>query len=369
VVKDTVLLRIEPKAYELNLAKADARILGLHAELEQIDQKAKNDRLSLEIEKASLDIAVRDLKRSRGLLEKGAASQAAVDADERAVLAQERIVQSLENSLNLAASIRRAKEAQLAAGHISLEQAQRDLDSTVIKATSTAVLSDVFVRDGQFVTENQPIFESYRGETMTVQCTTFLEKVENHFDHDTLERLKRELRTYGQSQNLEDVFDVRVKFNNGPESFEWQGQLKTVSEAVDNGVRTVEFRITVRNPEKAGIRERPALLKGACCTVELAGPAIKSQVFLPQRAVHNDHVYVVDDSCRLERRDIETTFYVGDLVAVKGVKAGERIVVSEITSAVEGMLVLPVPESDPYGHGGVAIDVGSDKQAPDTVAR
>jgi hypothetical protein len=64
-------------------------------------------------------------------------------------------------------------------------------------------------------------------------------------------------------------------------------------------------------------------------------------------AIREGKVYVVDNQGRLASRVVTAEWPVGDSVVVSGeLKEGERVVVSDPSPAVEGMLVEPDPVED-----------------------
>ena len=95
------ILRIDPAEYRLTVARLEADIAQVAAQLAELDVKEANLRASLKIEAESLALAQRALARSRSAAEKRAVAAAQVDKDERSWLAQRQIEQALENSLKL----------------------------------------------------------------------------------------------------------------------------------------------------------------------------------------------------------------------------------------------------------------------------
>jgi len=59
-------------------------------------------------------------------------------------------------------------------------------------------------------------------------------------------------------------------------------------------------------------------------------------------SLHKGQIYVVDDDSRLDIRKVEVAFAQGNYAVLKkGVKPGERIVTSDLASAIKGMLLDP----------------------------
>ncbi len=98
--------------------------------------------------------------------------------------------------------------------------------------------------------------------------------------------------------------------------------------------------------------QRPPLTRNTFVEVELRGKPQPEQLLVPVNAIHEstDHkntahksyVYVVDNDNRLIIRPVKIKFsQSGYSVLSKGIKAGERIVISDLAPALEGMLLEP----------------------------
>ncbi|MEO0717934.1 MAG: efflux transporter periplasmic adaptor subunit, partial [Pseudomonadota bacterium] len=76
------------------------------------------------------------------------------------------------------------------------------------------------------------------------------------------------------------------------------------------------------------------------------GPTLSGQIVVPRSAVNEGRVLVADDENRLRRRDVEVRAIQGDEALITGgLSAGERIVLSDLSPAIEGMLLEPVEMS------------------------
>jgi hypothetical protein len=60
-------------------------------------------------------------------------------------------------------------------------------------------------------------------------------------------------------------------------------------------------------------------------------------------AIHGDHVYVLNGQSRLERRAVDVELVQSDIAVIRsGLEAGETLVVSDPTPAIDGQLVQAV---------------------------
>ncbi|HET6598800.1 MAG TPA: efflux RND transporter periplasmic adaptor subunit, partial [Burkholderiaceae bacterium] len=101
------------------------------------------------------------------------------------------------------------------------------------------------------------------------------------------------------------------------------GTLKFVDSVVDANSGAVRMKAHFDNADEA-------LWPGAFVTVRLALRTLKNAIVVPQAAViqgpHGSVVYVVDDRNTVSLRPIELVHGVGTQAVVKGVAAGERVV-------------------------------------------
>jgi hypothetical protein len=73
----------------------------------------------------------------------------------------------------------------------------------------------------------------------------------------------------------------------------------------------------------------------------------EAQIVVPRSALRGGKAFVVGGGNRLEIRAVEVRYRLGDIAVIaSGLKAGERIVVSDLIPAIDGMLIDPAPDKD-----------------------
>ncbi|MHC4180274.1 MAG: efflux RND transporter periplasmic adaptor subunit [Planctomycetota bacterium] len=337
-------MRIDPAEYELAVAHLEAEIAQAKAQLEELVAKEANDRASLQIEKASLVLADRDLQRAERLLPQRAVAAATVDETQREVLEQRQVVQRLINSLMLIPSQRKSLEAMLAAKKAALAQAQLDLGKTVVKAPFDCRLGDLTVEVGQFLRVNEFLFESHSTARTEVEARIPLNQL-----RDILEpgiRLQGAVNLDAETVHRLFDFDVLVRYRSGDFAAEWKGRVARIREQIDTRTHTIRFVVAVDKPyDKVIPGERPPLVKGMYCEVELRGALRTGRIVIPRSAVRGGNVYLVNSENRLIRHRVEVAFAQSGFVCLlRGLDGGETLVVSDPTPAIEGMLVSPVTD-------------------------
>ena len=342
LAKNEVLLRIDPTQYRLAIAEFDATIRAKQAQLEELAVRESNTRASLAIDERSLALSRKDLERKRALLAKKAVAQAAVDGEERNVLAREQSVQSLRNSLNLIPSERRTLEAETAMYRAQMETARLDLDRTTITAPFDCRIAEVNVEETQYAAQGAVLVVADSIGVSEVDAQVPMGRLANLMPRGA--RMPTEatsvMEQIAELVGLQAV--VRLSF--GKVQTEWPARFARIRDSIDPETRTVGVVVAVDDPYgQVILGVRPPLAKNMFVAVELRGRPVPGQVVVPRTALHGGHVYVVGAGNRLEMRAVEVRLVQTGFAAIgAGLEAGEKVVVSDLVPAVEGMLLAPV---------------------------
>ncbi len=342
----TLILRIDPTDYELAVARSQANVESIEAQLAELDVRESNITASMEIEQRGLALAQEDLTRQRRLLGNGNTSQASVDDAETAVLNQRQRVQDLDNQLTLLPAERRVLGASLALNQSQLLEAETDLARTEIRMPFDARIAELTAEEDQFVAA---------GQTMAVADSIDVAEVTAQMSIDRLVPLVRrdlDLSTVTAEQ-MSDLprrwgMQAIVRLRIGELESSWTGRLDRISDTIDPQTRTLGLIIAVEEPYRQALPGiRPPLTKNMFVEVEVRGAAYEDVIVVPRVAVHrgadgNPIVYVAGADNRLEFRPITRGPAQDDFVVIEsGLEPGERIVVTDLIPAIEGMLVDP----------------------------
>lgn len=337
-----VLLRIDPAEYELAVAQTEAEIARVAAQLDELAVNEANDRASLDIEEAALTVAEAELQRVESLASRSAAPIADRDRQLRAVLGQRQSVQKLNNALQLVPPQRKLLEAELAVKQTALQRQQLDVTRTVIRAPYDCRLGDVEIQLEQFLAAGQTLFVGQGTAVSEIETQVSLNQLRTLIAPD--QRVAAPVTLDPETvQRLFD-FEVLVRYHSGDFRVQWQGRVARMREQIDARTRTMGLIVAVDKPyEQAIPGERPPLVRGMFCEVELRGAVRQQQIVIPRAALHDGHVYVLDPEHRLRRRGVSPTFAQSSFLCLQsGLEPGELLVVSEPTPAIEGVLTKPV---------------------------
>lgn len=342
----TELLRIDPTDYRLAVAQIEANVRSTEAQLAVLDVRASNTKRSLAIEERSIGLARKELERKQRLVRQGTISQAAVDQEERAVLVEEQAVQNLRNSMRLLPAERAVLEATLDQLGARLETARRNLLRTTITAPFHCRIAEVNVEQAQFAVQGKVLVAADSLDvaevTAQVPIGTLLTLVPRDLDLPmdagaTMPRL-RELA------GLQAI----VRLRTGRGATEWPARFSRISDTVDRRTRTVGVIVAVDDPYRRIVPgERPPLVKNMYVEVEIRGRPRPGAVVVPRGALTGGEVRIVGPDGRLRTREVEVDFVQTNFVVVRsGLEAGERVVVSDLPFAVDGMRLAPVEDEE-----------------------
>ncbi len=321
----TTLVRIDPADYELELEQA-------LAQLAELETQARNAKASLEIEERKLALAEQDVTRKRKLMERGTSSQTSVDEAERTMLTSRTAVQTLRNTLTLIPVQRRVNQA-------AADRARRKLQQTSIAAPFTLRVADLAIEAEQYVGIGQSLFQGDDVERVEIKAQMAMSALRRLFlggpdIRPDLTRLNEELPKLAG-------FQARVRLDLGNHIAEWDAEFVRFSDDVDPQTRTIGVVVAVDRPfDKIKPGLRPPLSKGMFLQVVLAGRSYQPRIVVPRSAIRQGIMGVVDADNRLRHRSVEVLFNQGRFSVIQGGLApGERILVSDLVPAVDGMLL------------------------------
>jgi multidrug efflux pump subunit AcrA (membrane-fusion protein) len=344
--KGETALRVDPRDYELAVRQTEANIAQSQAQLRELEAKEENARTSLDIAQNRLELLRSDLQDVRRLLEEGASTERELREMERSVLAQQQQVQDLENTLSLIPRQRAALEASLAVARANLELAQLDVERTTVEIPFDCRVVNAEIEADQYVQPGQQLFEADGIGMAEIDVQLAMQDIRRLLrgsTEGTLGSVANVRRLMRQSP-LEAT--VRLAATEFPVT--WPGQVLRARERLDARTRTAAFVVGVEDPYAQAIPgERPPLVRGMFCQVELRGPTLSDCVVIPRAALHGGQVYVLNEDNRLQFRDVEVLFKQDDIACLEsGLGAGERLIIADPSPAIEDMLVEPVQDDE-----------------------
>lgn len=264
--------------------------------------------------KTSLAKAQSDLNRIKPLAEINAVSQSDLDA--------------AQADYDAAISYVNAEEANLKFANINLSYCW-------MKSPIDGLIGKTKARVGEFVGKDpNPVI-------LNTVSTVDSVRVEFYIAESQYIRLAREvakLKDSDTKQYRKETNTLGLILADGS-TFKHKGYLNFINREVDPETGSVLVQTTFPNPDY--------LLKpGQYAKVVIKLKNVKGGLLIPQRCVMElqgqNSVYVVNDSSKVESRQIIAGDMVGDLMLVKeGLKVGDRIVIDALQKVKTGMTITP----------------------------
>ncbi len=342
------LIKIDPRGYEITASQQKATVENVKAQLAELATKQKNTKASLAIANRALELARKNLGRVEKLQQSGTASASEVDDAEQSVLNQQATVQSYKNSLAEIPADKRALRAQIDQYQAGVQTAELAVTRTEIVAPFDIRIRSADVELSELVTVGAVLAE---GDGIA------LAEVPAQFSIGSLQPLFAGRKAQPQvDESLSPRALTRlpgtaglsatVTLESGAVLAKWEAKFDRFA-GVDSDTRTVSVVVAVDEPfEGARPGGRPPLVSGMYVEVQLQGQPRGQCLAVPRAALRGKEVQVVTADSRLETRAVEVAFVQDTYACVdEGIEVGDRVVLTELAPAIEGMLL--VPRDDP----------------------
>ncbi|MDP5058595.1 MAG: efflux RND transporter periplasmic adaptor subunit [Pseudomonadales bacterium] len=279
------LVEIEPIDFQLALAQAEARL----AEAE----------VALQTAVATADVARKQLRN---------ASQASDLALKKPQVAEAR--------------------ARLEAASADLQQARLNLARTSIALPFAGRLMSTLVDVGQYVTPGMPLGRAFGTDKVEVRLP---------LSDNQLASLGIAIGYIAEADaGLDVVFSAQVAGSQQS----WRGKLVRLDAAIDPATRMLYATAEVQAPYTTQLSDQGMpMAVGLYVHAEIQGRQVSDAFVIPRDALRaGNKVYVVNTAGKLDIRHVQLTHSTAtEAVVASGLAVGERVVVSSIRNAINGM--------------------------------
>ncbi|PMM40984.1 efflux RND transporter periplasmic adaptor subunit [Vibrio splendidus] len=332
----TEVLKIDPLDYELKLIQAEADLKSSQTSLAKLNQEEDNLNQTLKIEKNRLVISNKELQRKQDLRKKGLTSQSDVDLQQQSALSQQKLVLDIANQITLMPDEKRVAEAVIKVNVSKVKEAQRSLDKTTITLPRAMRIAQVDIEQNQVVNLQQEMFVAHGINIMEVEAQLSIH------DMQTLASSFTQFPRDAAGIPTPDQAPIKasVQLNSGSLNLSWPAKVARISETVDENQATAGIILEIAQdysqlqPDSA-----TPLVNGMFVKAEIEGVANLSWV-LPERALHGDKIYLMDDNSRLQMVNVEVLYRRDNQVVVSGdLQTGDKLILNDLLPAIEGMLL------------------------------
>lgn len=343
LAKDTVILRIEPTAFEFSLEQSKAGLASSEHSLKQLEVEEKTTQQFLKIAQKNFELGQQDLESSAKLLAQKVISSARYNAAEQKQLQLQQQVEDLQGKIASFPSRAAVIMAQINKSKAQLAQSQDILNRTEIKLPFDARIGSVFVEKGGYVGVGGQLIEALGTEAVEVNAQLPIKQFSSLLaSQNTQSPIGNELnlpspeQIQAQFENID--LEVEIQLVQAEEdNIIWRGELVRISEAVNPTTNTIGLVVRVENPYgKALPGKKPPLLKGMFVRVEFIAKA-KQQMVLPRKAIHQGRVYIADKDNKLQIKPISILRKQGELVVIdNGIEQGDKIIITDVVPVIQG---------------------------------
>jgi len=326
-----VLVAIDRFDYEGAVTEAEANLAEARAGLVESEGGVTLQKGNVVRAQEQLEFAQRDLERAEELLGKGAVTERTLD-DRKLIVSQRR--QTLEQAqTSLALEEARVDQQTAAIKRLEwrLQNAQRQLENTILKAPFDAIVRSEAAELGRLVGVNDAIVSLYGSDAFDVRFTLS----DNQYG-----RLLAETGTVvGRS--------VKVTWYLGNEPVSYPATVTRIGADVASNRGGVDLIARI-DEAGASVPLRP----GAFVEVSLSDRSYAQSFRIPETAFYGDGtVFVVKDSRLQARRVTSLAIDDGTLLVEGELKDGDVLLTTRIPEAGEGLLVRDVSEGQAGADG------------------
>jgi RND family efflux transporter MFP subunit len=225
--------------------------------------------------------------------------------------------------------------ANVASARAALKQARLNLERTVLHAPFAARVSSEQVDLGQYVRAGSSVGSLAGTSQAEIVVPLALEEIPH-------------LRIPGRG-NGGPGSPAQVRMNLNGRSYTWSGRVVRSLGEMDPRGRMARVVVAVDDPYQLHARhntEKPDLAVGMFVELTLQGTTLQDVVRIPRRALReNSSVWVVDSNNELRIRPVRVVRREREhLFIADGLSAGERIVLTNLSGAADGMALRPAEE-------------------------
>ena len=282
-------------------------------QIEQADYKLAVEQAQAALARAEVDLAITE-------------SQAAIARLEWDRLGLQQAGEEA-NPLTLYEPQMKNSRANIASARASLDQAKLNLSRTTIRAPFDARIRSEQVDVGQYVRAGVKLATLTGSRVAEVIVSVPMEDIS--------------WLAIPASMRDSDGSNAEISLNYGTNQVVWPGVIDRALGEVDPRGRMLQVAVLVEDPYR--LREKnvlpPYLEVGMFVDVRFVGPVLHEKIVLPRRALRDNRtVWVADSDGALRIRPVEVVRLAREQVVIgEGLEVGERVVLTTLTGAADGM--------------------------------
>ncbi len=336
IEKGDKLVEIDTFSYRAAVAEARANVDEAKARIAENEAQITLEKTKLESAREQLDLAQTDLKRAESLRSSNAVTQQQVEARKLVVSQRQQTFAVSRDTITVQEARLEQMKASVTRLEWGAEQAQRNLNSTVLTAPFTGIVRSSTAEIGRLINANDVAVSMYEAGSLEVTFT--LTDVQ-----------------YGRLQTSEDGLvgrKIELVWTVGGKEYSFLAIVDRVgAEIASNrgGVEVIARLDDITN----GVTLRP----GAFVEVRVPDVVFKNTFAVPDTAIYGTNtVYTVVDGKLVENKVTIAAFEGEKVLISSGLKPGDEVLTTRITEVSAGLNVRresdPVKPREPQGAAG-----------------
>lgn len=307
---DEVLVRVDARDYEQQVARAQGAVDAAEAALRQVEVESRNLDDLIKIADTELEIAERDYARVLGLFENDRAPRRELDLARQGVEQARRSRRSLQNQKELLPEQRAVQAATLATRKAELELAKLNLERCTIRAPFGGKIDAVMVEVGERVLPGRQLMGLLDPRMIEIPLELPI---------STRSTVHAGAVCALQLEQQDDLI--------------WHGRVARIAPRANDMTRTFALYVEVDNEDQT-----TPLVPGMFVRAIVSGELIRDALLVPREAIQDGSVFVCVDG-RAERRAVELRDILLDQANVSGLAAGDVVATSNLDSLFDGTIV------------------------------
>jgi len=212
---------------------------------------------------------------------------------------------------------KRAK-ALLSSSEAAYEQAERNLEKCYIKAPFNGIVKSKYIDVGSITGPGTPLAQIFSIDYVEIELPIDNEEIKFLFK-DEVNKNKVILSNNSSGQNIK-----------------WIGEITRISEQINDKTRMQSLYAKIDNPYE----NQNKLKVGLFVKAQLIGKKINNAVKIPRNIIKDDHIWLVNDENKLERKKINIDYYDQDNAVVTNTLIdGQKILITRLSNLIEEMEV------------------------------
>ena len=336
------LVKIDRTDYELAERRLKAEVRAKDKALEELNQNEVNLREIYKLQERQLKLAQFEYQRQQEVFAKNAASRSDLEKAENAYIQARTAALETFNQLRLVPVQRELAEASRDSTSAQLDQALRDLSKCEIRLPMAARCASKSIEENQYVKEGERLGTFLALDTTEVLAMVETRKMGTLFSGEFRQLGPLDLTQSNQVRTILQRLKIpaEIRWGLGDRRPVWHGRVTRVGSSLDPGTQTVPVIVEVRDPYKnVELGVRPPLVPDVFCEVTLFGDTIDGVVLVPREALRDGRVYLFDQG-KLHIRPVTVAALEEDVAVVSGgIESGEKVILTDLFPASEGMLL------------------------------